>query len=358
MAGQGPDVALMLGHGDPVNYALRGAVLPLNEMEGFAGMEEMYMPGALIPYTYGGQCYALPNSQNFYMLFYRTDIFDEFGLKAPETWDDLLIIAETLQRNNMNIGLPYVSQDAYASISSGIGTANLFPTLLIQAGEKMYNEDGLTSFSNPGALAAFKRWTEYYTQYGFPLYKNDFSRFRTGEMPLVITSYTFFNQLQTAAPELRNNWAMAMIPGTLKADGTVDHSTAAAGTAGVILADTDDPQAAWQFLKWWNSTEIQAEYGRNIENTLGAAGRYNPANVESMRSLDWSGRELDLIMSQWRQVREIEERPGSYYVSRNLDNAFKAVFYDNENYREALNYWNKQINAELIRKQAEYEQSN
>ena len=356
MAGQGPDIALMLGHGDPVNYALRGAIYPLNDFEGFADMEKNYMPGALIPYTYQGQCYALPNSQSFFMCFYRTDIFEQLGLSAPETWDDLLIAAETLQRNNMNIGLPYVSQDAYSSISSGIGTANLFPTLLIQAGEKMYTDDGMTSFSSPKALHAFKTWTEYYTQYGFPLYKNDFSRFRTGEMPLVITGYTFYNQLQVAAPEIRNQWAMTLVPGTAE-EGGINHATAASGTAGVILANTQDAEASWEFLKWWNSTEAQTEYGRNIENILGAAGRYNPANVEALRSLDWSSQELKLIEAQWAQVVEIEELPGSYYVSRNLDNAFKAVYNSNENYREALNYWNKQINAELKRKQEEYEQN-
>ena len=64
------------------------------------------------------------------------------------------------------------------------------------------------------------------------LYKDDFNRFRSGEMPLVITNYTFYSQLKTAAPDIRNLWDMALIPGTVLADGTVDHSTAASGTAG------------------------------------------------------------------------------------------------------------------------------
>lgn len=355
MADAGPDVTIMLGRGDPVNYALRGAVLPLEGFEGFDELVSEYMPGALEPLTWNGHVWGLPNSQNFYVMFYRTDVFEELGLRVPTTWDELLLVAETLQRNNMNIGLPYVSLDAYQSVSTGIGGTSLFPTLLLQSGVGLYTEDHLTTTLNtPGALEAFKLWTSLYTQYGFPLYKDDFNRFRSGEMPLVITNYTFYSQLKTAAPDIRNLWDMALIPGTVLEDGTINHATAASGTAGLILSNADHPDACWEFMRWWNSSETQIAYGQQIENVLGAAGRYNPANVSAMKGLRWSGRELEIIMEQWGYVQELPELPGSYYVSRNIDNAFKEVYYDKANARETLNYWTKQINEELERKRNEF----
>ena len=72
------------------------------------------------------------------------------------------------------------------------------------------------------------------------------------------------------------------IPCTVLEDGTVDHSTAASGTAGLILANADHPDACWEFMRWWNSSETQIAYGQQIENVLGAAGRCNPANVSAM----------------------------------------------------------------------------
>ncbi len=355
MADAGPDVTIMLGRGDPVNYALRGAVLPLEGFEGFDELVSEYMPGALEPLTWNGHVWGLPNSQNFYVMFYRTDVFEELGLRVPTTWDELLLVAETLQRNNMNIGLPYVSLDAYQSVSTGIGGTTLFPTLLLQSGVGLYTEDHLTTTLNtPGALEAFKLWTSLYTQYGFPLYKDDFNRFRSGEMPLVITNYTFYSQLKTAAPDIRNLWDMALIPGTVLEDGTINHATAASGTAGLILSNADHPDACWEFMRWWNSSETQIAYGQQIENVRGAAGRYNPANVSAMKGLRWSGRELEIIMEQWGYVQELPELPGSYYVSRNIDNAFKEVYYDKANARETLNYWTKQINEELERKRNEF----
>ena len=43
------------------------------------------------------------------MMFVRTDIFEELGLSIPETWEELYKLIPTLQRSNMNIGLPKVT---------------------------------------------------------------------------------------------------------------------------------------------------------------------------------------------------------------------------------------------------------
>ena len=355
MAGKGPDVALMVGRGDPINLALREAALPLEGFEGFAEIADSYMDSALLPYTLGDHVYGLPETQNFHMMFYRTDIFTQLGIAPPETWDELYEVAEVLQRGNMNVGLPYVSMDAYSVVSAGVGTSSIFPELLMQAGGQYYTDDHLrTGLDTPAAYQAFKEWTGFYTKYDFPVYKDDYNRFRTGEMPLTINTYTFYSTIYTAAPEIRNQWSMVPIPGTQRADGTIDRSEAASGTASVLLSAAEDPDSAWAFLRWWLSTDTQSQYGREIEAVLGAAGRYNPANVKALESLPWSTAELKVLRLQWESVKEIPEIPGGYYTSRNVDNAFKAVIYNNTNPREALNYYNKQINAEILRKREEF----
>ena len=215
MAGKAPDVALMMGRGDPINYALRGAVCPLEELEGFDTLAAEYTATAFEPYRLNGHCYAVPETESFLMMFCRSDVMEELHISPPETWEDMLSVAETLQRNNMSIGLPYASMDAYSVVSQGIGSQTIFPTLLLQNGNGLYTADlTSTALNTAKAVSAFKAWCEYYTQYDFPLYKDDFNRFRTGEMPLVITGYTFYNQLVTAAPEIRNMWEMVLLPGT------------------------------------------------------------------------------------------------------------------------------------------------
>ena len=46
------------------------------------------MPSAMVPFT-RDQVYALPDQQEFPMMFYRKDILTELGLDIPRTWDDI-----------------------------------------------------------------------------------------------------------------------------------------------------------------------------------------------------------------------------------------------------------------------------
>ena len=47
------------------------------------------------------------------------------------------------------------------------------------------------------------------------------------------------------------------------------------------------------------------------------------------------------------------EVPGSYFVSRSLDNAFRAVIYDNKNPMESLEKEVLKIDREIARKRKE-----
>jgi len=63
---------------------------------------------------------------------------------------------------------------------------------------------------------------------------------------------------------------------------------------------------------------------------------------------------LKMLQEQWSNVEEFAEVPGGYYISRNLDNAFRACVYRYENPREMLRYWTKETNEEIQRRLTEY----
>jgi len=340
MADKGPDVALSVARGEPVNLAARNAVVPLNEFEGFDELLTDFSDSALTPYYYQGKCYALPVTQNFLVMFYRKDILSQFGLEPPKTWDEMYAVAETLQRNNMNIGIP----------------TDLFYTLLFQMGGSLYNENlTTTTLDEPLAYNAFKMWCDLYTQYGIPLYKNDYNRFRTGESPIVIADYSFYNQLYATAPEIRNMWAMNEIPGIEDESGNINNTSAASGTACIMLSGAKNRDDAWEFLKWWVSGETQGRYVNQVESMLGVISRATPASRTAMNKIAWTNTEASVLLSQWNKVKETEEIPGSYYTTRNISNAFNEVYYNGSNARQTLNAWNKEINSEIERKRVEFE---
>jgi ABC-type glycerol-3-phosphate transport system substrate-binding protein len=235
-----------------------------------------------------------------------------------------------------------------------MGARNLFPTLLAQGGGAFYSEDGRrTGLTRPEAYAAFKQWTDFYSSYGFIVKYDFYTRFRAGEMPLGIDSYALYSKLVAAAPEIRNQWAMVPIPGTMRADGSIDRTEAASGSACVMFSRVQDPEAGWEFLKWWTSGETQLAFARQMETLLGPAARLSSANVWTFDRLAWSKAEAGALKAQWDQVREIPEVPGGYYSIRMVDTAFSKVFYNNENPRAVLYKYCRMIDEEIARKRKE-----
>ncbi len=356
LAGQGPDVNIFTSRGEAMNLAFRGAVTPVNEMEGFDSLRTEYSGSAFVPYEYDGSTYAIPETQEFYVMYVRTDVFEDLGIEVPNTWDELMALLPILQSNSLSIGLPYT--DGYATMNNGIGTINLLPTLLAQRNIPIYRdtEEGtVTSLKDSEAFEAFEQWVNFYVQYDFELYKDDFNRFRTGEMPIIISTYGLYNNLSEAAPEIAGQWIMTPIPGTPDANGNLNRATSASGTCSIILKNCEDKDAAWEFVKWWSSAETQQMYSAEIEAELSTLGRHTPANLEAFKNSYWTDEEKELLLEQWNNVVEVPEIPGGYYVSRNVDNAFRQVYYNGENARDTLHYWMNAVDEELLRKQAQLE---
>lgn len=341
LGGKGPDIAMLIPKETPVNLAMRGALVDLSNFKDFKDVTKRFQQSAIIPYEYEGGYYALPETQNYNMLFYRKDIFQELGIKVPSTWDEFYSIIPIIQKNNMQIGIPEAQ--------------NMYETLLFQRGGQVYKDDRKsTAFDQQEALDAFKEWTGFYTQYSFPLIFDFYSRFRTGEMPMGIVPYPMYNQLSVAAPELRNLWEMVPIPGTKMPDGTINRKEGANGLATIMLKGIKDKEAGFEFMKWWTSADVQTRYGSELEAVMGPAARYDTANIEAFNKLPWSKTEADKLSAQWNSVSDIPQVPGNYYLTRCLSNAFRKVVYRNENPREVLFKYNEDINREIQRKRTEF----
>ena len=354
MAKTAPDVVLTTSRGQPVNLGIRGVLEDLSKLKDFNELQNEYTKKAFIPYTCRGAVYGIPINMNFNMMFVRTDVFDELGLDIPQTWDELYTIISKLQRANMTIGMPYSVTSSQSSIEAGMGSKDIFPALLFQNGGRIYNDElTATTLDEEATVEAFKKWVTLYTEYQLSTEYNFYNRFRTGEMPIGISDYSFYNTLQAATPEIRGLWTMVPIPGTMK-NGVIDRSEATSGSACVILKDTKDLNASWDFVKWWCSADIQAEVGNQIELLMGEAARYTPANLNAIKKLSWTDEQLEVLNQQINWLDEIPEVIGGYYTARGLDNAFRNVLFNGENYREALMEQMEVINTELTRKQKEF----
>lgn len=351
LAGKAPDASVFLAGDEPVNLAIRHAVTDLSVLPGFADVAARFRDGALTSLTYDGGCYGLPLTEIFPMMFVRTDILDELGLQAPDTWDEMYTVAAALQRRNMEIGIP-----------SNIG---MFATLLYQNGGRFFTDGGYqTAFDSEEAVKAFSMWTSFFSRYGFPLSFDFYNRFRSGEMPIGIAAYTTYTMLEQAAPEIAGRWTMLPLPATVRADKTVSRAVSISNATGqttspgleqnvavgVIFSTSQKTEKAWAFLDWFTKADTQVSYGNAIEAALGPTARYATANVEAFSRLPWGTTERTMLQKQWAEVVQIPEIAGNYYVTRELNNAFRKVIYDHDNPVDTLNRYRSRIDKELARK--------
>lgn len=371
LAGKGPEIALFIGGDFPIQLAARGLLVDMTQFKDYETVTKRFAKDAMTLYEYNDGVstgvYGLPVSQTFPMLFYRTDVLEELGYEnPPETWDQLTDMLPTLQRKYLDVGLILPQNVSSNTFDSG----NTFIMLMLQTGQDIYNEDlyttdynsmkttdiknvNLTNFMTQDSIRVFEQWTKFYTVFSFDQTFDAFSRFRTGEMPLVVQPYTFYNQLSVAAPEIKGLWDFTLVPGTKQADGTINHAANSAGSGAVIFNKVSNQAAAWDFVKWFTSTDIQVDYGKQIEALMGPMGRFDTANVEALEQLPWSTAEYEKISSQQSYLREVPIIPASYAVTRHINNAFRMVVNDAGNPRYTLMSYNDQIKSEIVRKYQE-----
>lgn len=343
LAGRGPDIALQVAQTEPVDFALRNAAYDLTGFEDFDEIASRFAASALEPFTYDGGVYAMPETMSFPMLFYRTDIMEELGIdvSALASWDSIIEILAVLQTQNMNFALPATMQS--------------YSMFLYQMGGEYYTPDQTASaLGERISLDAFEYWTNFYQLYGMDVDFSFENRFRTGEMPIGIAEYTTYNLLSISAPEIKGKWAMIELPGLRTADGEIRNIAPLTVQGCMMLESCDNKPAAWEFVKWWSSAEVQYEFGEQLEAVMGAAARYNTANLEALLRFSWAGRDRRSIEAQTKKLRGVPQVPGGYFTERNLNFAKLAVINDDENPREALLERSEDITEEITMKRQEF----
>ena len=354
VAGNGPDVVLSLSGWFAVNYAMRHAVEDLTQFEDFDEVIKPFTASILEPLTYNDSkhkgIYGLPETMNFPVLFYRTDVMEEMGLPIPETWEDIIAELPTIQGYSLTIGVNFpdiLIQDQNSAMNS----------MIYQQGGYIYDEEAKhTLVDSEAGVAGFKQYTSLYNDYGLPVVFDFVSRFRSGEMPMGVQSYAVYNTLMVSAPEIRGLWDFTLFPGTRKEDGTIDHTAQTDGLCCMMIATDNEKvkQNAWEFMKWWVSAEAQVRFGREMESLLGASARYQTANQDALVQLAWSDKQLKVLQEQMAHTRGFPEIAGGYSTQRHLTNAVRKVINTKEDQRETLLNYARTINEEIKIKRREF----
>jgi ABC-type glycerol-3-phosphate transport system substrate-binding protein len=339
-AGIQPDIALGLSQDLPVDYAIRNSIHDLSQFPDFNEIYKRYSPGSWLPFYYNKGYYAMPETQSFQVLFYRKDILDRLNMKLPNTWEDVYALLPDLQQNDMNF---FVNPKE-------------FMMFFFQNRNDFFSKDGMkTVLDTPEGFQAFRQWTDMFNIYAMEREVPSFyQHFRKGTMPIGISDYNMYIQLSAAAPEISGRWGIAPLPGTKQPDGNITRWAGGGQTTGVIFKASNKKDQAWQFMKWWNSAEVQERYGADLESFNGISFRWNTSNIEAFTKLPWKREDANVILDQWRWYKDMPNLPGGYFLTREITNAWNRTVVDGMNYRNSLELAVMEIDRELKRKQQEF----
>ena len=382
LSGQGPDVYIGLGQGDVINYAIRGALISLDDIpaheeyknneakfiedfgqtpaEFYAEFDAEYVPvkDGVTNENYRGDfnhaammvleienefgdvhCYGLPETQNFSMMFVREDILAELNIEIPKTWDDVKKAIPVLQANNMQIGMH-----------------NDCKIFLYQNGGELFADDGMRiNLDSNVALESFTTMCDFFTMYSFP-YKYDFAnRFRTGEMPIGFATYTAtYNQLKVFATEIEGLWAFYPMPGVMDDEGNINNASVSTVSAIVMIVGCENKKGSWDFMRWHADDQCQIDYSKEMVAILGPSAKHATANETALRSMPWTADEIEQLEFQFNNLASVPNYPGNYIVDRYLKFAFLDAYNSNMDPAKAMESYVSIINKEIARKRQEF----
>lgn len=351
-AGTNPDLVLSTAGATPFNFAVRNSAfnfLKFDDFFEFFDAGNRFTTESLVPLTYNGGVYGVPETRDFSVLFYRTDILESLGLEVPETWDDVKYMMPTLLRYNMQIYIPL-------SAAAGYKPYGATAPFIFQNNGELFDAGGTSvSYDNAAGLEAFNLMVDLYNVYGMQnSIASLYDGFRYSEIPMGIGGSGLYLQLNAAAPEVAGKWDIAMSPG-VRVDGQIQRYLPANATSCMIFDNRGNEDEAWDLLKWWLSDEVQAEYAHLMSSTYGPDYFWCSANLNAFKQSSVITEEhKEIILEQWQWQKEVVMHPANYIVERSISNAWVDVVVNGKELADSLDNSVLTANREIIRKLKEF----
>jgi multiple sugar transport system substrate-binding protein len=131
---------------------------PLLQKRGQAGPDADFVEASVNvcrhPYQTGA-LYALPYVGNSQLFFYRKDLFEKHGLKAPETWDDVLSAAKTIQEKETSANGGKMYGYVMRAAQGNAAVADFMP-IFWAFGAEMFDANGKPTVNSQQGISALE----------------------------------------------------------------------------------------------------------------------------------------------------------------------------------------------------------
>jgi len=274
-----------------------------------------------------GRIYGIPFDMTEYVLYYRSDII----AKPPRTWDELQNLLVELNKNGKGMLFDWGSL-------SWIG----YSPFLWQAGGDYFNKDfSEVTINSPQAIKAMNFFADLYRKYNVPKTKIPLEQgMRTGDFPIAISGNWKIGDLRLFAPEIAGKWSIATLP-----QGPSGKKTAFIGGRVMgIFSQSKHKEAAWQFIKYLFSPEIQEKL---YEAALTKQDTYLPPSIKTWDMLKMDPKFKAVLVEQANDAKGSPPVGGWDSESKYIDEAIQKVVLQNSDVKKELDNANTYLEREL-----------
>ncbi|MET8515748.1 sugar ABC transporter substrate-binding protein [Streptomyces sp. NPDC005077] len=241
-AGNAPDVAT-IEYPQVPGFAIDGVARELTDLIG-DGLRAKLLPQALGLTTFEKRVFSVPLDVEPMLMHYRTDLFQQFGLEVPRTWDEFEEVARTVRRQAPGRRLATFATDG----------AMQFAALAWQAGAQWFDtSDGAwnVSLADEPTRRVASYWQRLIDQdlvfmNAVDSRQSD-AQISNGQILVRLSGAWDAGAQMNARPAQKGQWAVTPLP-------QWDPANPAVGTHGgstfAITKDSRHPEAALEFIEW------------------------------------------------------------------------------------------------------------
>ncbi|WP_461371185.1 ABC transporter substrate-binding protein [Candidatus Darwinibacter acetoxidans] len=341
-AGSGlPDV-LMVEYSFAPEYMDLGAFQPINKWLDEETFVKLYGEQALGWASLDGEIYGTPQDSGAIALFYRQDLFDQYGLEVPTTWDDF-----AAQARKFKAAAPDLEFNA-----PPLGYALWWVGLVWQSGGKMfdyYDGNWYIDFTNPIAEKVFDFWGELIDDgiINVTMWWNAdwYNSLNMGTTATVLNGCWFAEWLRYNAPDSEGQWRVMAPPNF---DPANPHNGMLGGSGFYVTAHSKNPEAAAIFVNWLNSHPDSLRCLNQYSNLpIMVSTRYEEVVHELAVEDSFFGGQ-NIVEELWHAHNLINTTFVGLPIWSNLDNALSLLLQDYvdgkiERFADILPMWEEQV---------------
>ncbi|MDQ6772353.1 MAG: sugar ABC transporter substrate-binding protein [Candidatus Dormibacteraeota bacterium] len=253
-----------------------------------------FYPGAWTAVVANGKAIGVPWYVDTRTVFYRTDLAQKAGItSAPQTWSDLLKLAQAYKTSGAQYGIYLQSND----------DQEWLPFLYSAGGDVMQN--GKFTLDSQASVKSLTEWVKYFQQgltpkseaQGFDVTQT----FTSGATPMFISGPWQISTMQKNDPQIAGKWAVARVPKDLS-------STSWAGGGDLaVFKSSQHRDAAWKLVQFMTQSQQQINWFKTINDLPAVKASWSDPALSGDQNLKVYGDQLTSTkappaIAEWTEI--------------------------------------------------------